>query len=630
MAGYLHIPRTGEYTFYLTSDDGSWLWIDGRKVIDNGGLHAPVTKSAKITLGKGYHEIKVRMHEHYGGAYAKLEWSGPSFGRELVMDVFKTKPENGESSNINYYEKTWDGRPPVTLYYDTPSNSVKLISIDLLTTGGWCGRYWGTWFYGYYISADWGKLIIKAGGESVTLERGHHEIILSAKDGVSDVYVDGKRIARVSAGDNITLSTKHPGCNHYGWRSRWDGRQTLKIVEASLDALYAGGIFITNSESDAKALNEFSSEISLQDISTTAPLSMSREYSGHGWYYYLSGLKTTVASPKPFESVSFHVSPNIKAHISTPWGSFDYTPETYTTVFVNDKEVLRIKGGGEIEVRNFGSFGTVLVNGQVKTITGSINDLKVGVWGQFYRSNYARGKVTGGDGTITITNIRKITPLISRHDIITAEKEIFVSNKVFIRNLGPGELKVLSGDKEEILDVDGEKVFSSTEGKLIIKPTNLPAAITYLPFDTVEDYYTVSVKVPGMKEIFEYRIAPGETKTVSVPNGLLHLTDKGIINLKVMPETLNKEIRIIQGFTILKDVRDYEIKARAYIGDISADDKVNVTVLPLESLTSSDLPPGITVIEPSRDVYLPGTITLHAKATGDVTLTKLVIRVNGG
>ena len=383
------------------------------------------------------------------------------------------------------------------------------------------------------------------------------------------------------------------------------------------------------SESDAKALNEFNSEISLQDISTTAPLSMSREYSGHGWYYYLSGLKTTVASPKPFESVSFHISPNIKAHISTPWGSFDYTPETYTTVFVNDKEVLRIKGGGEIEVRNFGSFGTVLVNGQVKTITGSINDLKVGVWGQFHRSNYARGKVTGGDGTITITNIRKITPLISRHDIITAEKEIFVSNKVLIRNLGPGELKVLSGDKEEILDVDGEKVFSSTEGKLIIKPTNLPAAITYLPFDTVEDYYTVSVKVPGMKEIFEYRIAPGETKTVSVPIGLLHLTGKGIINLKVMPETLNKEIRIIQGFTILKDVRDYEIRARAYIGDISADDMVNVTVLPLESLTSSDLPPGITVIEPSKDVYMPGAITLHARATDDVALTKLVIRVNG-
>ena len=53
--GQLKIEESGEYTFYLTSDDGSWLYIDGQLVIDNGGLHAPREKSATVHLTKGYH-----------------------------------------------------------------------------------------------------------------------------------------------------------------------------------------------------------------------------------------------------------------------------------------------------------------------------------------------------------------------------------------------------------------------------------------------------------------------------------------------------------------------------------------------------------------------------------------------
>merc|ERR1711871_319010 len=43
--GSLQIPKSGNYTFYLDSDDGSMLWIDQSAVVDRGvvvnndGLH---------------------------------------------------------------------------------------------------------------------------------------------------------------------------------------------------------------------------------------------------------------------------------------------------------------------------------------------------------------------------------------------------------------------------------------------------------------------------------------------------------------------------------------------------------------------------------------------------------------
>jgi hypothetical protein len=82
--GRLHIPEPGEYTFYLTSDDGSRLLIDGRQVIDNWGTHSELTKEAVVNLDKGDHPIRVEYFEELGGASIRLEWSSDRFPRRLV------------------------------------------------------------------------------------------------------------------------------------------------------------------------------------------------------------------------------------------------------------------------------------------------------------------------------------------------------------------------------------------------------------------------------------------------------------------------------------------------------------------------------------------------------------------
>src|SRR5262245_34772825 len=43
--GVLRVPKDGRYTFYLESDDGSRLFLDGQQVVNNDGQHEMVEKS---------------------------------------------------------------------------------------------------------------------------------------------------------------------------------------------------------------------------------------------------------------------------------------------------------------------------------------------------------------------------------------------------------------------------------------------------------------------------------------------------------------------------------------------------------------------------------------------------------
>jgi alpha-L-fucosidase len=77
--GLIKIPADGVYSFYISSDDGSKLFIDDKILIDNDGLHGIVEKSNEIPLAKGYHAIKVLFFEKGGGDALQVQWKGPGF-----------------------------------------------------------------------------------------------------------------------------------------------------------------------------------------------------------------------------------------------------------------------------------------------------------------------------------------------------------------------------------------------------------------------------------------------------------------------------------------------------------------------------------------------------------------------
>src|SRR5437016_4261010 len=61
--GWLRTDRDGEYTFYTTSDDGSTLEIDGRLIVDNGGVHGAGLREGTLATTRGVHRIRVRFFQ---------------------------------------------------------------------------------------------------------------------------------------------------------------------------------------------------------------------------------------------------------------------------------------------------------------------------------------------------------------------------------------------------------------------------------------------------------------------------------------------------------------------------------------------------------------------------------------
>ncbi len=82
--GSIVIPTSGAYVFYLGSDDGSELLIDGQPVVTNDGLHGYLELSATRTLSAGTHDIDLRYFQRGGGDRLVLQWRGPAFPKQAV------------------------------------------------------------------------------------------------------------------------------------------------------------------------------------------------------------------------------------------------------------------------------------------------------------------------------------------------------------------------------------------------------------------------------------------------------------------------------------------------------------------------------------------------------------------
>ena len=92
--GDIDCPKDGKYTFTTASDDGSLLFIDGKKVVDNDGIHGVQSRSGTVNLKAGKHSIEVRFFEKSGGEELAVAWSGPGFKTQALS---RSKPGGGSS-----------------------------------------------------------------------------------------------------------------------------------------------------------------------------------------------------------------------------------------------------------------------------------------------------------------------------------------------------------------------------------------------------------------------------------------------------------------------------------------------------------------------------------------------------
>lgn len=88
LQGLIFAPEAGQYTFYVTSNDGAQLWIDNQLVCDFG------VNQGVITLAQNrWNTIRIDYFENSGNASLKIEWKTPSGVREVIPERYLTQSE---------------------------------------------------------------------------------------------------------------------------------------------------------------------------------------------------------------------------------------------------------------------------------------------------------------------------------------------------------------------------------------------------------------------------------------------------------------------------------------------------------------------------------------------------------
>ena len=93
---YLRVERSTNYNFHLTSDDGSRLWIDGKEVVANDGVHGALTAVGRAYLTEGVHEVTVALFNAGGDAELRIEYQGGGVARQLLDPVLHLTREDAE------------------------------------------------------------------------------------------------------------------------------------------------------------------------------------------------------------------------------------------------------------------------------------------------------------------------------------------------------------------------------------------------------------------------------------------------------------------------------------------------------------------------------------------------------
>ncbi|MCA9185509.1 MAG: c-type cytochrome [Planctomycetales bacterium] len=77
----IQLASDGDYEFFLASDDGSRLTIDGKVIVDNDGVHPTREVTQQVRLVQGRHDVVVEYFEQGGEEILRVEIAGPNLNR---------------------------------------------------------------------------------------------------------------------------------------------------------------------------------------------------------------------------------------------------------------------------------------------------------------------------------------------------------------------------------------------------------------------------------------------------------------------------------------------------------------------------------------------------------------------
>ncbi len=156
----VELGYTGNYRFYITSDDGMRVWVDSILLIDQWFDRQDAWTTADILLAAGTHNIRVEYYEHTGAALARV--------------VFQ--PE-GDGTGA-FWHAEYFVNPDLE---DDPGLTDSVPDVNF----NWGGGSPGQWIPAYWFSARFTR--------DVVFTSGNYQFVVTAEGGVR-LYVDDRLI----------------------------------------------------------------------------------------------------------------------------------------------------------------------------------------------------------------------------------------------------------------------------------------------------------------------------------------------------------------------------------------------------------------------------------------------------
>lgn len=116
--GQVQPKYTGAYTFYINSDNGRRVWVNGQLLVDQWVDNWGTDYSGTLTLTAGQkYDIRIDYFENYGAANIKLEWSSALQAREVIPT---SQLYSGDVTPIDIDQSNPNANPTVSI--TSPSN----------------------------------------------------------------------------------------------------------------------------------------------------------------------------------------------------------------------------------------------------------------------------------------------------------------------------------------------------------------------------------------------------------------------------------------------------------------------------------------------------------------------------
>jgi hypothetical protein len=183
--GVIRIPKDGKYNFYLESDDGARLFIDGKEVVDHGGTHDMTEMSGRAELKAGDHELKVEFFDAEEEAGCILSWETADQAKAVVpATVLFHKAAGGDPGLLAEYYRTEEGAEDFPDFPASKTPDLKRVDKTInfeSTQDSWPGTQFKDFFYIRWT----GTVRVPADGK--------YTFFLDSDDG-SRLFIDGKEV----------------------------------------------------------------------------------------------------------------------------------------------------------------------------------------------------------------------------------------------------------------------------------------------------------------------------------------------------------------------------------------------------------------------------------------------------